>query len=206
LRVVLDNPLLRALAGGSGTFNFFGNFIGTLYGLYITRELGAAPIFVRFLLAAGGIGALVGAFIAERVVQRFGLGVTIGGALLISGVTGFLIPLARGSVIQAVSFLFVSQLVGDVAIAVYLITEVSLRQAIIPGSMLGRANASMQFLTQGLGPIGALIAGVLGGFIGLRPTLLIGVLGIVLASFWLLFSPLRKVKSLENDFTLTGKR
>ncbi len=148
----------------------------------------------------------MGAFIAERVVQRFGLGVTIGGALLISGVTGFLIPLARGSVIQAVSFLFVSQLVGDVAIAVYLITEVSLRQAIIPGSMLGRANASMQFLTQGLGPIGALIAGVLGGFIGLRPTLLIGVLGIVLASFWLLFSPLRKVKSLENDFTLTGKR
>ncbi|MBI4640198.1 MAG: MFS transporter, partial [Candidatus Tectomicrobia bacterium] len=43
LRVVLGNPLLRAIAGSSSTFNFFGGFFGALYGLYAIRELGIEP-------------------------------------------------------------------------------------------------------------------------------------------------------------------
>jgi hypothetical protein len=56
----------------------------------------------------------------------------------------------------------------------------------------------MQFLSRGLGPIGALIAGVLGGILGVRFTLLIGVLGVITSSLWLLFSSVRKVHSLQK--------
>ena len=198
LHEVLKNPLLRSLAGGVGAFNFFGNFIGALYALYVVRELHAAPIFLGFLIATGGVSALLGAFIAERVVRRFGLGLTAGATLFIYGATGLLIPLAAGPTAVALSFLFASQLVGDASVSIHLITEVSLRQSIAPGNMLGRTNASIQFLSQGVAPVGALLAGILGGLIGLRFTILIGVLGVMAAGALLFLSPIRKISELKN--------
>jgi predicted MFS family arabinose efflux permease len=193
LRLVLKNPLLRALAGSAGTFSLFGNFIGALYALYVIRQVGAPPIFLGLLVATGGVSALVGAFLAERVVQRFGLGLTVGMGLFIYGATGLLIPLAGGSVALALSLLFLSQLLGDASVSIYFIAEVSLRQSLVPANVLGRTNASMQFLSQGVAPLGALLAGILGELIGLRLTILIGVFGVMLAGTWLLLSPVRKV-------------
>lgn len=199
LHEVLKNPLLRSLAGGVGAFNFFGNFVGALYALYVVRELHAAPIFLGFLIATGGVSALVGAFIAERVVRRFGLGLTAGATLFIYGATGLLIPLAAGPTALALSFLFTSQLAGDASVSIHLIAEVSLRQSIVPGNMLGRTNASLQFLSQGVAPIGALLAGILGGLIGLRFTILIGVLGVMAAGALLLLSPIRKISEIKSQ-------
>ena len=199
LREVLKNPLLRSLAGGVGAFNFFGNFVGALYALYVVRELHAAPLFLGFLIATGGVSALVGAFVAERIVRRFGLGLTAGATLFIYGATGLLIPLAAGPTAIALSFLFTSQLVGDASVSIHLIAEVSLRQSIVPGNMLGRTNASLQFLSQGVAPIGALLAGILGGLIGLRLTILIGVLGVMAAGGWLLLSPIRNISEIKSQ-------
>jgi MFS family permease len=196
LSTVLKDPLLRFLAGSAGIFSLFGNFIGALYALYVIRQLGAPPIFLGLLVATGGVSALAGAFMAERVVRRFGLGMTVGIGLFTYGATGLLIPLAgsSGSVALALSLLFLSQLIGDASVSIYFIAEVSLRQSIVPANMLGRTNASMQFLSQGVAPVGALLAGILGGLIGLRLTILIGVLGVMLAGTWLLLSPVRKVR------------
>ncbi len=199
LHEVLKNPLLRSLAGGVGAFNFFGNFVGALYALYVVRELHAAPIFLGFLIATGGVSALVGAFIAERIIRRFGLGLTAGATLFIYGATGLLIPLAAGPTAIALSFLFTSQLAGDASVSIHLIAEVSLRQSIVPGNMLGRTNASLQFLSQGVAPIGALLAGILGELIGLRLTILIGVLGVMAAGALLLLSPIRKISEIKNE-------
>lgn len=193
LRMVLKNPLLRTLAGSAGIFSLFGNFIGALYALYVIRQLGAPPIFVGLLIATGGVSALAGAFLAERVVQRFGLGRTVAVGLFMYGATGLLIPLAGGSVALALSLLFLSQLIGDASVSIYLIAEMSLRQSLVPANLLGRTNASIQFLSQGIAPVGALLAGTLGGLIGLRLTILIGVLGVMLAGTWLLLSAVRKV-------------
>lgn len=193
LRMVLKNPLLRTLAGSAGIFSLFGNFIGALYALYVIRQLGAPPIFLGLLIATGGVSALAGAFLAERVVQRFGLGRTVAVGLFMYGATGLLIPLAGGSVALALSLLFLSQLIGDASVSIYLIAEMSLRQSLVPANLLGRTNASIQFLSQGIAPVGALLAGTLGGLIGLRLTILIGVLGVMLAGTWLLLSAVRKV-------------
>jgi len=91
------------------------------------------------------------------------------------------------------------RLIGDASVAIYFIAEVSLRQAIIPNAFLGRVNASMQFLTQGLGPGAAIIAGIAGSLIGLRLTIFIGVLGVIFAGIWLLVSPVRRVRSFERN-------
>lgn len=99
---------------------------------------------------------------------------------------------------MAATLLFASQLVGDASVSIYFIAEVSFRQAIIPHEVLGRVNASMQFVTQGIGPVAAILAGIIGSVVGLRLTILIGVLGVICAGMWLLLSPIRKVRSLES--------
>ena len=192
LRLVLKNPLLRSLAASAGIFSLFGNFIGALYALYIIRQIGAPPIFLGLLVATGGLSALLGAIMAERVIHRFGLGRTVGIGLFMYGATGLLIPLAGGSVTFSLILLFLSQFLGDMFVSIYFIADVSLRQSIVPSNLLGRTNASMQFLSQGVAPFGALLAGILGATIGLRFTILIGVLGVMLAGALLLLSPVRK--------------
>ncbi len=200
LRIVIDDSVLRILALSGCIFEFFGNFIGTLYILYIVRTLHANPIIVGFLVAAGGVSALIGAFVAGRIVRRFRLGRTIGWALFGYGLTGLLIPLAQGPTFTAVSMLFVAQFIGDILVEIYLIGEISLRQSIIPSHLLGRANASMQFFTRGIGPIGALVAGlVIVPLVGIRIALLIGVLGVMLAGLCILVSPVRSIEKVVAE-------
>ena len=197
LLYVLKNPLLRALAGSAGVFNFFGMFFGTLYALYVIRTLGIPPILYGLLIAAGGLSALVGAVLAERVVRRLGLGLTIGGGLFAYGFVGLLVPFAHGPIAVVAVLLFMSQLVGDVTVSIHLIAELSLRQMLIPHHLLGRANAGILFLTQGAAPLGALLAGILAERIGVRLTLFTAVLGVMMAGLWLLFSPVRGVRTSE---------
>jgi predicted MFS family arabinose efflux permease len=191
LRTLWGDSRLRALAISGGIFNFFGNFIGTLYILYIVRDLHITALIVGFLVAAGGVSALVGTFIARRLIRRIGLGLSIGAMLTFYGLTGSLTVLAYGPIWLAATFLFAAQLIGDASVSIYFIAEVSLRQAIIPNDLLGRVNASMQLVTRGALPISAIFAGILGDMIGLRPTIAIGVLGVIAAGLWLLLSSVR---------------
>lgn len=196
VRVIARDPVLRTLAISLGLRSFFGSFYGTLYDLYGIRDLGLTPGILGFLIAAGGIGALVGALIASRIQKRFGLGRILVGALLINGVVGLLTPLAGGSILLASAMLAIAQIVGDGAMIVYWINALSLRQLIVPDHLLGRTNASFGFLAEGVAPIGALIAGVLATGIGARMTLLIAVVGILGVALWVSRSP---VRHLSND-------
>jgi hypothetical protein len=78
---------------------------------------------------------------------------------------------------------------------VYNINQVSLRQAITPDRLQGRMNASMRFIVWGTLPIGSLLGGVLGQAFGLWPTIAAMVLGELLAPAWVLFSPVRQLKT-----------
>src|SRR6266700_868280 len=158
------------------------------------RELAVTPALYGVLVTFGGIGAFVGAFSASRLVRRVGLGKTLIGAMLLSGAASLLTPLAGGPHLVIIAMLMASQLVGDFGREIYLINAVSLRQSIIPNHLLGRVNASAQFLTEGIWPLGAILAGLLSEAIGMRYTLLLGAgMGFLLSSAWLLFSPLRRL-------------
>ena len=87
-----------------------------------------------------------------------------------------------------------SQFLGDLALAIFFITELSLRQAITPDHVLGRVNASFQFLVGGTGTLGLLTGGLLGEVIGLRPSVAVAAVGGLLACLWLLFSPIRRIR------------
>jgi MFS family permease len=194
LRVVIGNPLLRAIAGCTGTSNFFGGVSFAVLVLYITRGLGFGPGVIGLVFAVGSVGLLVGALFARRVAGWLGVGPAIIASMALSCVTTFLVPLAHGPAAIIVLLLVTSQFVGGIGTTIYNITQVSLRQAITPDHLLGRMNATMRFIVWGVLPLGGLIGGMLGGLVGLRATLLVGAIGQTAAIFWPLFSPLRTLK------------
>jgi hypothetical protein len=77
------------------------------------------------------------------------------------------------------------------AILVYWVNAISVRQAITPDRVLGRVSATMRFLAGGANPIGAVIGGALGGLIGVPLTLVVASFGMLLGFLWLLLSPVR---------------
>lgn len=190
-QAIAAHPVLRKLVIAMTARSFFGSFFGALYGYYVIRDLGLSPAALGVLVGAGGVGALVGALLSGWLPKRFGLGRTLTLTLLGGSVIGLLTPLAGGPPLLAAAMLLVGQLINDALMEVYLINDLSLRQTLVPDRLLGRANATVGFLGQGIGSIGALVAGGLAGVIGARLTLLIAVLGGLSAALALAASPVR---------------
>jgi MFS family permease len=196
LRFVWQDRRLRALMGASATLEFFGNFFGALYMIYLVRVIGATPLTIGILIGLGGVSSLPGALLAGSSARRFGMGRTLVGSLLIWSCLTLLIPLAppragAGPALPlAILMLGAAQLLADWAGTIYFITELSLRQGLTPDHLLGRMNASVRTVVGGVAPLGALAAGLLGDLIGMRPTLFVAAAGSMLAVLWLLASPL----------------
>jgi predicted MFS family arabinose efflux permease len=191
VQVVAHNPVLRTLAITLALSSFFGNFYGALYDIYGIRDLGLTPGILGFVIASGGVGALIGALLANRLNKHFRLSTLLIGSSLIGAFVGIFTPLAGGSVLLASAMLIVAQVINDGAMMIYMINAISLQQMVVPNHLLGRANASAGFLAQVIAPAGALIAGVLATSLGARGTLGIAVLGGIVTAIWFSRSVLR---------------
>jgi MFS family permease len=196
LRAIWADPLLRAMAGTSTIRSFFGWFFGAIYGLYAIRVIGMSTATLGITVAFGGIGALFGALLARPATRRLGLGPTIVAGVLISSGVSILTWLAGGWLAAAVPLMMAAQLIGDGASTVAAIDETSLRQTITPDHLLGRVNASMNVLGEGVGALGLLAGGVLAELIGLRATVAVAGVGGLLGCVWLLCSPLPRLREM----------
>lgn len=89
--------------------------------------------------------------------------------------------------------------VGDIGCPIHNVCELSLRQATTPTVVLGRVNAVMQILFRGLLLAGSLCAGALAGSLGMRATLTVGAVGLMLSSLWLVFWPVRTIREYPTS-------
>ncbi len=189
LRLVFGHPMLRAIAGCAGTIGFFNAILETVLILYIVQELGLSPGVIGLIFAAGNVGFLLGALIPGRLTGWIGLGPALGLGLLVVGVGDLLVPLAAGPNVVVLIMLAIAQFLFGAGYLVFNINQVSLRQALTPDHLQGRMNATMSFMLYGVVPAGAILGGVLGTTVGLRPTLFLAALGEILAILWLILSP-----------------
>jgi MFS family permease len=194
--VVLAQPMLRALAMTSATNAFGGRMFFSVYVLYMTRDLGLSPMGIGLVLAIGGVGSVVGAMAAGTVNRRLGVGPTLIVSQLVFGLTGLMVPLAVVFPSIALEMIVASEFTQWMAIVVYYVDNVSVRQSITPQRMLGRVNATIRSFAGGMMPIGALVGGALGGWIGLAWTLVVAELILLTSFVWLLFSPVRALRTL----------
>jgi MFS family permease len=184
-------PLLRAIVLYQATTTFFSYMRMALLVLFATRELGIDASVYGAASGIGGVGFLIGALVAGRIAARYGPGPTIIGATMVAWLGLFFVPLAHGPVVLAALFLALSQAGVSGGTAVYTVNQATVQFLLLPNRVLGRARATWRFMTWGTGPFGGLLAGFLGGAIGLRGTLLLAGVGQVFALAWLWVSPLR---------------
>jgi MFS family permease len=198
LRFVYGNKILRPLAESIALYFLFRQIVLTLFTLYAIRELRLEPFLLGIIFSALGFGFLVGALTVKKITKRFGVGRTMIGVNFVNIVALALVPLAGGSTVLLVVLFAASHFLHAFAVQINGINLMSLRQAITPNRLQGRMNASFRFVNVGMMMLGALIAGFLGEFIGLRETLAIAAIGMVFPFLRLLFSPLRNLNELTG--------
>ena len=198
LSLVMGHPWLRAIAGCTATLNFFANLLMTVYILYATRQLGMTPAVIGLVFAAGGASTIVGTLLAGPAARRLGVGPALMGASLVIGIASLLIPLAGGPGLLAVALLIGTQVLWGLSRPVFDINQLSLRQAMTADRLQGRVNASMLFIVWGVIPFGSLLGGALGSTVGLRETIAVGAVGMLLAVVWMILSPIRDLRRLPE--------
>jgi MFS family permease len=193
IAIVRRHPLLLPLAASSVVEHFFGSFYAVLYTIYLLHDLHLSPFLLGLAVSAGGVGSLVGSLFAPRFVQRLGLGGAIVWPAVVAASVGVLTPLAQGPVALAALMVFIPQLVGDGLQTIDGVARISLEQQLVDDRLRGRVNATMEVLSHGIGPFGALLAAAVAQTIGVRGTIAIGWAGMVVAVVIVLASPIRQV-------------
>jgi MFS family permease len=155
---------------------------------------------IGIVFSVGAAGSLLAAFTARRISNRFGIGPTSIVMAAVFGPSTLLVALApTGN--DAIPFLIVAQLAFGFSVVVYNIAQVSYRQAICPPRLQGRMNSVMRFMVWGTIPIGTLLGGALGTWVGLRETIAIGAIGGGTAFLWLLLSPQRHLHEMPEPIS-----
>jgi MFS family permease len=198
-QIVLRIPHLRALVGEASTFNLFAMIQMTVFTLYATRELGLDPVTIGLISTIASIGSLAGATLSDKAAKHFGLGKAMFGSFLLASIPHLLLLLVNDTRYFNIVVLTLSFLLTGVGISVSQVFVWSIRQSLTPTGKLGRANAAYRFFVAGITPIGAMIGGYLGETVGLRMTINISAIGILLILPWIIFSPLTSLEELPGQ-------
>ena len=192
---VLESPVLRTIAACTATGNLGHSMLSAVLLIFAYRDLHLHAATLGLVFALANVG-FIGAALATRSTQRFGLGATLFGSALLGGVAPLFLPLALHGAPVAVLFSVI--FVQTVATPIYNINQVSLRQTIVPQALHGRMNATMRTIVWGTMPVGALAGGVLGSTFGIIPTILVAGTLTSSACLWILCGPAGRLHSIES--------
>ena len=199
LSALLRHPVLRTLVAASAIFVLFLSAQTAIFILYLARDLGVDPPLLGLILATGAVGALLGALFASDIARRLGigpsfiLGAVLGTIGLVSRALLFESPEATVATIAAMQFVLFF------GVSLFNVNGPSLRQALTPGHLLGRVNASYRFLVWGTGPFGALLGGTLGAVLDLRVVLLVAGLACLTVFPIIVLSPLPHIRTVPSS-------
>ncbi|HET9555731.1 MAG TPA: MFS transporter, partial [Actinomycetota bacterium] len=130
--------------------------------------MGLSETGYGILTATLGIGSLLGTWLAVPAERRLGRVRTLVISVILTGASLVVPALTANVVLVGASFA-----VSGVAMVLWNVVTVSLRQRITPDRLLGRMNASYRLVGWGTMPLGALLGGVLAETLGLRATFVV---------------------------------
>ena len=196
LSFVLRHPILRKIVACTGTANLFGGMTIAVEIIFLVRILHVRPADTGLLIAVASLGGVAGGVLSGRLSRLIGSARIIWFSMLVLGLPQLLVPLAEPG---PLTVLFP---VGYAAFAftsvVYNVAQVSYRQAICPPRLLGRMNAAVRWVVWGTLPLGGVLGGAFGTWLGVRATLWIGFAGSWAAGWWVFFSPLRGLRDISE--------
>ena len=169
---VFNHALLRPVFITQFIFNTASFLVLAVFVPYAVRHLGLSATGVGTTLAMYGVGMVVGALLATRVMQRLPFGIVVG----LGPVTGFVAAavLALTTVIPSAAIAGLGFFLLGVGPILWVISTTTLRQAVTPPSLLGRVSA-INIMSYGARPVGAGLGAIVGGFYGAEMCLYLAV-------------------------------
>lgn len=189
LAALWNQPVVRTLVGTNLLLALFSRIFGSLFLVFASREVGLSPGVQGLIFGVGGFTSLLGAVLAGPLTRRFGLPRTLLFSMLLIGLGSLAPTFANGAGLFSIALFILAQLLTDPAWTLHNINELTLRQTLIGEEVLGRVNGSVRFLEFGASLLGMFLGGVLGEWVGVRGTLVIGAMGGFASAVWLLLSP-----------------
>lgn len=175
-RFILGNRMLRTLWFLTTVIGIATSAATATWVLFVLDSLGVPEEWFGAFMVAGAIGGIIGSVVTERVRRWWGTGVTMAVMAILSGAVLIVVGLVPVLWVGALGWAL-----SSLAITVWNILIMSLRQAIIPGHLLGRVHGTWRTLLWGTMPLGSMIGGVL-ALGGLSVPLIAGGAVVTLAS------------------------
>jgi predicted MFS family arabinose efflux permease len=183
---VLHHALLRPVFITQFVFNVGWFLMFAVFVPYAVRDLGLSATGVGTTLTMYGVGMVVGALCATRVMEVFAFGTVIGlGPVtgLVAAVVMAITTLVPTALLAGLSFFLLG--VGPI---LWVISTTTLRQSVTPSRLLGRVSA-INILSYGARPLGSAIGAVIGGLYSAQACLYIAVVIFGAQSLVILLSP-----------------
>ena len=193
-RFIAGSPLVRASLIAVATVNFFNLMFAALYLLYAVRVLHIKAGTVGVLIGVAAVGALLGSVVTKRIAARIGVGWAYTAGCLLFTAPLVLWPLAHGSRSMVLAMLFAAEFGSGFGVMVLDISIGAIFAAVIPDTLRSRVTGAFQAVNYGTRPLGALLGGLLGSAIGLRPALWVATLGGMAGFALLLPTPLPRYR------------
>jgi MFS family permease len=194
IRFLWKDRLIRDLTLFTASMNLFWSGWGALIVLYAVSPgpMGLNEFEYGVFLTAMAIGGLLGSLVCERLQKTLGtrnaLALDFVGTILLVGVPALTTnPWAVG----AAAFF------AGMGATIWVILVASIRQRLVPGELLGRVYSASRFVSWGIGPIGAMLAGFVAEVWGMRTMFAIG--GVVSIGLLVLFLSLISSRMLEKE-------
>jgi predicted MFS family arabinose efflux permease len=196
VRFVTGDRYLRWLTVIGGVSNLGLTGYAALLVLYLIRDLHVAPSAVGTVLMLGSSGGLIGSLVAIRLSRWLGSGRASTALLLCGGPPALLLPLAgRG---WRVGLAVVALVLVGVCVVAGNVVRSAWRQRYIPSELMGRAVTAAQVVNYGTMPVAGVLAGWLGGTIGVRTTIALMAAVHAGACLSILASPFRALRYLPD--------
>jgi predicted MFS family arabinose efflux permease len=170
LRWLVRHRLPRVLTLSAGAGNFCEYMALSVLVLFATDVLGMSDSGFGLLLGAMAVGGVIGGLLSARIVSWFGARQVALGAMVVCPLAWLAIGLwARNPVTLVALFTAFS-----IAISLWSVVALSVRQRLIPDELLGRVTSASRMLTFGAMPLGALAGGYVARQFGLVAPWIVG--------------------------------
>ena len=190
-RFLFRHPLLRPIFVTQFVFNTAFFVLQAVFVPYAVRRLGLSASGVGATLATYGVGMVVGALVADRVMRRLPIGIVIA----IGPVAGLVAALVMvlTILVPSVGLAGLSFFLMGAGPILWVISTTTLRQTVTPSELLGRVSA-LNIVAYGARPIGAAIGAAVGGFYGAETCLVLAAVGFLVQAVTILASPVVRLK------------
>jgi predicted MFS family arabinose efflux permease len=183
---VRHHPLLRAVFVTQFIFNVAFFMLLAVFVPYAVRHLELSAAGIGTTLAMYGVGMVIGALFATRVLARLPFGIVVA----LGPVTGFVAAMVMVLTIFVPTPLLaaLSYFLLGAGPILWVISTTTLRQSVTPPRLLGRVSA-INIMSYGARPLGSALGAIIGGLYGAETCLYLSAAIFAAQALVILMSP-----------------